>query len=947
MENNRSAENGHDYLPILPQAVDGVTQCTQILTDRQDNSWKFLFSEIEDIPTAFEDNQDYDFNRIDAEKWQDVIVPSELCTQGFNIENNAEYYYRRTVNIPQDYCKNRVFLRFEGVYSNARVWINNKFCASHIGGFTPWDVEITDFAGCGKISLTVGVADMEGDRKSPWNPDGGYQSNSAWASFYAHHNIGGILRDITLFCLPKQSILQTHINTKIYENHASAEIEMAFSKECVGLCLKAAAADADGEKAKTELRISGETVRFSLDVPSAKLWDAEHPNLYVLKTALCDENQTVLQENVTKFGFREITYGGQNGTDKNKIYVNGREIKLRGVCRHDVSRLYGRSLTKADIYREIKTYKEYNVNHIRTSHYPASDYMLEVCDELGMYVEQENAACFKGANGVDIHNPPIDFLRSFAEMIEFSRNHPSVIIWSIANESGFEKSRGFRDCYDYVKRIDRTRPVIFSYPWTVKSKPLPYDIFSKHYEKVTAKLGRSDMPILHDEFAHVPCYNLDDLATDNSCRVFWGESIKRGWDNIFDTDGALGCDIWGAIDDVFYLPEKSMEKHQNHLKGECVGYGEWGCIFDTFKRLKPEAYLTKKAYTPIRIKDASVCGDKIILNVQNRFDHTDLSEVDVDVRDENGNILFCGRIKESIAPHCIGTVTLPPAVCADNMTVSFIFDGIETESIVVSKAADEPKFVGSPLKCDFAKNSITIKHNGTSVAAVSGMYLKDWKNSAVKMSRSSLKKIGANKYAASFGFGKSFLLVISENGGELQFEIKHRGILSAFCRISELVVELKPTSEVECVSWRRNALYDCYPEGHIARADGTAFKSGVKRSCFETDLSNISWEQDMSAFVHHGKTSGYNAMASNDFKTKRLNIRSYRATAENGDSLLVRTDCGHINAYADPFEENLQISKGSYMPSISWGNYWGKRFCLNRKNQFVFSLGFSAKDKEK
>ena len=935
------AVNEKYALPQIPNMVYEIEQCSVLLTDRQENSWEFLFEEIKDIPSAFADNQDYDFDGIDAAKWQSVTVPSELCLQGFDIENNTEYYYKRTVHIPKEYHGKCVFLRFEGVYSNARIWVNNQFCASHIGGFTPWDADITEFAENEEITLVVGVADLEGNKKSPWNPNGEYQSNSAWASYYAHHNIGGILRDITLFCLPKQAILQTQIDTKIYDSYASAEIKMAFSKDCSGLRFKAVITDGDEQAAETEMQIDSETLTFRLDVPSAKRWDAEHPNLYTLKTALYDENNNVLQENAVQFGFREITYGGQNGTDKNKIYVNGKEIKLRGVCRHDVSRLYGRSLTKEEIYHEIKTYKEHNINHIRTSHYPASDYMLTVCDALGMYVEQENAACFKGANGFDIYNPPVDFLRSFAEMIAFSRNHPSVIIWSIANESDFEKSSGFRDCYDYVKQADRTRPVIFSYPNTVKSKPLPYDIFSWHYKKVTSDLGKPDMPILHDEFAHVPCYNLDDLTMDNSCRVFWGESIKRGWDNIFDTPGALGCDIWAAVDDVFYLPEKRMEKHQNHLKGECAGYGEWGCIFDAFQRLKPEAYLTKKAYSPIKINKVSADGDTVQLHILNRFDHTNLNEVCVKVCDGNGNALFSGKIKENIAPHNSGTVTLSPVNCTDNMTVLFTFDGVTVESTVIRKTDDEIQLRRSPLRCEFTENGVTVNCKDTPIAFVAGMDLKIGKINGTTVKSSTLKRIKKHTYAANFGFGKSFLLTIRENSGELQFEIKPRGLISAFYGISELGVAIALPNEVKSVSWRRNALYNHCPGGHIARESGTAFKVGAAHGYSDTDMDEISWEQDMSSFAYYEKASEHNTLASNDFKTKRLNIRSYMVNAENGNSILVNTDCANINAYANPFNSALQISKGGYMPSIAWGNYWGKRFCLNRKKPFAFSISFA------
>lgn len=447
--------------------IPGTESSSVLLTDRNDSSWTFLFEEIKDIPNAFDSNQNYDFSVIDAQKWQNVIVPSSLIMQGFCIENNAEYYYKRIVKIPKDYKDKCVYLRFEGVYANARVWINHKFCASHIGGFTPWTVDITEFAENDAITLVVGVSDMEGSRKSPWNPDGKYQSNSAWASYYAHHNIGGIIRDITMFCLPQKAILQTHIDTVLNGSTSTAKIQMTVSEGCAGLMLRADIVRDHEIKASKKMDINSRDFSFELDVLFADLWDAEHPNLYTLNTVLYDENNQVLQENSMQFGFREITYAGKNGTDKNKIYINGKEIKLRGVCRHDVSRLYGRSVTKEDIYNEIKTYKQHNINHIRTSHYPASAYMLEVCDALGMYVEQENAACFKGANGFDIYNPPEDFLNSFIEMVDFSRNHPSVILWSIANESGFEASKGFRACYDYIKQADLTRPVIFSYPQTV------------------------------------------------------------------------------------------------------------------------------------------------------------------------------------------------------------------------------------------------------------------------------------------------------------------------------------------------------------------------------------------------------------------------------------------------------------------------------------------------
>lgn len=939
MNYNKNVVNGDACLPPLPKKVKAVKNCTQLLTDRTENSWTFLFEEIGDIPNAFAGNQDYDFSSIDENKWQSVIVPSSLVMQGFDIENNKEYYYKRKIKIPKSYKGKRVYLRFEGVYSNARVWIDNKFCKSHIGGFTVWDADITKLINSNEITLVVGVADVEGSSKSPWNPDGKYQSNSAWASYYAHHNIGGIIRDVTMFCLPEKAILQTHIDTFVNGSTSTAKVNMLLSKECKGIVLKADIADDNGIKVSKETRIDSTNIFFELEVLFADLWDAEHPNLYTLKTALYDENNSLLQENSVKFGFREMTYGGKNGTDKNKIYVNGKEIKLRGVCRHDVSRLYGRSITKADIYNEIKTYKEHNINHIRTSHYPVTDYMLEVCDELGMYVEQENAACFKGANGFDIYNLPSDFLNSFKEMVEYSRNHPSVMIWSIANESGFEKSTGFRDCYNYIKHSDLTRPVIFSYPWTVKSKPLPYDIYSKHYAKVTSNLGRKDLPVLHDEFAHVPCYNIDDLAYDNSSRVFWGESIKRGWDNIFDTAGALGCDIWAAIDDVFYLPEKKMEKHQNHLKGGCAGYGEWGCIFDAFKRLKPEAYLTKKAFAPVKINDTSIYGDEIRFDVQNRFDHTNLNEVSVTVKNKHNKLLYSDKIKENIEPHQSGTVALLPLGCTENMTVEFWFDGMIVESVILNQNYDTLEVNPSSLNVEYAQGCVRVNLANGLAAVINGMHLFTGLNK-FDVCSSLLNKVGEHTYSADFGFGRAFLLTVNQEKDVLNFKVTPKNNLSSLYFIGEIGVDIELVNEIESVSWIRNSLYSAYPDAHIARKYGTAYKIGIPHNYDDTDMSNISWEQDMSAYPYYEKSSESNKTASNDFRTKRLQISSYFVKMMNDRSILINTDCSNINAYANPFNSKLQISKGYYKQSILWGNYWGKRFNLNHQNTFEFSASF-------
>lgn len=928
------------YIPKIPYQIHGEENYVKCITNRIKGEWQFLFREIKDIPSPCCEAQDYDFDTVAEEEWQDVTVPSSLVMQGFNIENNTEYYYRHRLKLPQVRNADRIIIRFEGVYSNARVWVNNQYIKTHVGGFTQWDCDLSAFAG-EEITLIVGVTDVEGSRRGIWNPNGEKISSAAWASYYAHCNIGGIIRNVTVFTLPESYIASAHISTSVNGNSAALKVFVeAYShsenvkaevtledvnQEVVakGLCgllkMQSAETAADyqvnaGDNWKKKYRKSFEndekykkfyirpsydfsanhSAEITLNIDNPKLWDAEHPNLYTLSIKLIT-GEEAQQENVYKIGFREITYGGKNGTSKNKVYINGREIKLRGVCRHDVSHLYGRSVTKEDIYNEILTYKKNNINFIRTSHYPAEDYLLEVCDALGMYVEQENAACFKGANNFEIYNAPQEFLQSFAEMIESARNHTSVIIWSLANESDFEKTYAFRAEYDYVKKIDRTRPVIFSYPHLVHTKPVPYDIKSKHYAKVTGGLGDKDFPLLHDEFAHVACYNIDRLKNDNSVREFWGESIRKGWNNIFKTDGALGCAIWAATDDVFCIPAGTQERHQSHSKGKYAGYGEWGCVFDMFQREKPEAYLTKKAFTPVLLdENKAFFGNDVRFMVENRFDHTNLSEVKMIVSDGN-DVIYNDYIVCSVEPHKSGTVSFKNTG-ADRYNVKFFFHDIQVDEYVLSNSKEVRR-----ISAENARISECLDLIDSFIQSGSAKY-KVIKNT--KANGIDVKCIPITPYA----------LFASPDKCALRFRLG---------------------SQVRSVSWQRKAQYSVYPNGHIGRNSGTAYLCGADNAYGVKP--NGGWEQDNENYFLYPQSEMPRRM-SNDFMTRRNNILSYTISLSNGKNINILSD-GSINARVVRAENDknsfeLEITKGCYYPDLQWGNDFGK-YDWNLKNRII------------
>lgn len=1002
-------------LPIIPKEIEGVKESSICISNRKKGEWQFLFSEIADIPSPFSKTQDYNFSYIPDNAWQEVIVPASLTMQGFDIENNKEYYYKTMIKIPHDYKGKRIFLRFEGVYSNARIWINNQYICSHIGGFTPFDCDITRFGNTEEITIIVGIADIEGTTKGIWNPEGATLGDCSYGSFYGHNNLCGILRDVTLFVLNNKFIGRLHTETILSDTkaqlnaalgiyypkntkneHINIKMEL-YDKEGLQKAVllenitdyykitnmtfpdtdmnpdngwrekhkKSYENDTQNEKRFIHTLAEESSIYDSYDryglklnmiIENPILWNAENPYLYTLNISLL-ENNTELQKDTILFGFRSIGYGGKDGGDKNKLYINGSEIKLRGVCRHDISYQYGRSLSKEEELSEILAYKRNNINFIRTSHYPVSENMLSLCDQYGIYVEQENAACFKGANGVDIYCAPQDFVNGFTEMVEYSRNHASIIIWSLANESGFDETYAFRKEYHYIKEADPTRPVIFSYPETVNSTPRPYDIFSMHYQEVTSDLGLPDIPKLHDEFAHVPCYNLEDLKLDSNLRNVWGESIKRGWDNIFNTDGALGCAIWGGIDDVFLLPEGVKKRHQCHSDGKAAGYGEWGAILDIYKREKPEAYLTKKAFSPIYLDTSKsiIYNDKAVLCLKNRFDHTDLKDIKMICSDEKGNILYTGKLEVSILPHKTGYVSIPISSPYKRIKVEFYKDNILIENEIIETAVDKMTAEEAPLlqltceeTCDFIKYrstelSLSVNKQDGTIKLYDTVGEKIIDNAEIfRKGIPELKQLNAevsyqfiNRRAQIIVkriYDKSFTseIQIIFSGAAIQIKNIVTSESTDFHKLEKIGLKLKLCKQVEAVSWKKKGLYSIYPEHHIGRNIGTAY--AIRKSIQTTpyhygEKPEWNWEQDMENPFMFTEDENKSCAVTNDFKTTRDNIRQYNIALAGGSQIHITPLSENISAFVKKEEDNdwLLLSKGNYYPSLSWGNYCGEK----------------------
>ena len=370
--------------------------------------------------SIFSLNGSWDFKYSPRSRWTTIQVPGEAAMQGFAIEHDKPFFYKKTFMIPDDFKGKRVILRFDGVYSHARLSVNGKFIREHHGGFTRWETDITPQIHIGrKNEIQLEVTDR--------------LDEISYASGYAHHPIGGILRDVTLFALPESHVYDVNVETRLDSLYQDADLH--FTCEYAGQNgteLRFKLIDAEGKKVNLQESsfdlIPGKNI-FSLPIKNPLKWDAEHPNLYTLEVAIQQQGKVISSFN-RHIGFRDIKIM------KNRMLVNGHPVKLRGACRHDIHPTLGRTTTAELDSLDGILFKQSNMNFVRTSHYPPTERFLEFCDRYGIYVESETAVCFVDTYRQKNYAPGKSqddstytrrYLDQCQEMVKSFRSHPSIL----------------------------------------------------------------------------------------------------------------------------------------------------------------------------------------------------------------------------------------------------------------------------------------------------------------------------------------------------------------------------------------------------------------------------------------------------------------------------------------------------------------------------------------
>jgi len=591
--------------------------------------WKFNWS-------ATTDTRPMDFYTpdFDDSSWNEIDVPSNWQMKGYGIpiytnvdhpfpfeppaikRDNPVGSYRTTFTLPGHWDDKQVFIHFDGVQSAFYIWINGYKIGYSQGSMTPAEFDLTPFLDEGENHLAVQVF--------RWS-DGSYlEDQDFW-------RLSGIYRDVYLMATPKVHIRDYFIMTDLDPTYSSGSFWLRINIQNFGLersqpgTLIATMYDQSGEKVFSEsIEISQSlnhhqelVLNIQQQVENPLLWSAEHPNLYSLTLELLDENENNTEVISARVGFRKIEI--TNG----QLLVNGYAIDLKGTNRHEIHPENGRVMSKELMLKDILLMKQHNINAVRTSHYPNTPEWYDLCDVYGLYVwDEANIESHQTReNSVFAKDPEWQeaFLDRGRRMVERDKNHPSVIVWSLGNETGHGPNH--EAMASMIREMDPLRPIHYDDHedrWK-GGEPTPcfYDIISDMYSspETMVKFHRDypDRPIILCEYVH---------AMGNSVG-----GIKDYWDVIYAHPRMQGGFVWDWVDQGLTKYTADGEKYWAYGGdfGDTPNSGSFclnGLVYPD-RTIKPSLLEVKKVYQYIGFEPVDLVKGKIWLI--NRYHFTNLN----------------------------------------------------------------------------------------------------------------------------------------------------------------------------------------------------------------------------------------------------------------------------------------------------------------------------------
>ena len=663
------ADVNYDKAWMTPEKADYLTL---------NGLWKFKF--VSD-PSLRPNEQDFYGDKADVSKWDTITVPSCWEMKGYDkpLYLNVEYAfydnppfiqnkvsgvgsnpvgsYRRQFTLPEGWDKKNVFLHFDGLYSAAFVWVNGKYVGYTQGGNNDAEFDLSAYVRTGDNNICVQVL--------RW-------SDASYLEGQDMFHMSGMHRDVYLYATPKTFVRDHYITSalnktdKYQSGTMNVELEMDNRHQvATEKNVKVSLIDPKGETIGTQTanfsfaaNEESKTIKVKFEgLSNLQLWSAENPQLYTVEVSQLEGDKEEMAFS-TKYGFRHIEI--KNGL----VYINGARVFFKGVNTQDTHPYYGRTMPVATMLKDIFLMKQANVNTIRTSHYPRQAKMYAMFDYYGLYIMNEaDVECHKNWNDRGmwsaISNEPTwgaQFVDRTVRMVRRDRNHPSVIFWSLGNESGV--GCNFVSSFNATKALD-SRPI--------------------HYEG-TSNAGRTDCSELNSKMYPDLNYVRNKSSQNNGNQPFFmceyahamGNAVgnlKDYWDIIESSRLGIGGCIWDWVDQAIYDPQaiKRGQLTKNGFAHYTSGYDYPGPHQGNF--LNNGVITADRAWTPKLTEVKKVYQYAVLtynnseksVTIKNKYNFIDLNQFNLKYTVlKNGEVVETHVIDmPSVAPGKSVSVQLP------------------------------------------------------------------------------------------------------------------------------------------------------------------------------------------------------------------------------------------------------------------------------------------------
>ncbi|MBP3228604.1 MAG: DUF4981 domain-containing protein [Bacteroidaceae bacterium] len=631
------------------------------------------------LPADIPGEADFYGAQVSTQGWDTISVPSCLEMKGYgeplyvNVEyafadnppairmhpglKNSVASYRRDFHLPTAFRDKRVLLHFDGVYGAASVWVNGQYVGYTQGANNEAEFDVTPFVSPDRRnSIAVQVV--------RWH-DGSYlEGQDMW-------HLTGLHRDVYLTAQPFVSV-RDFAYTSTLDSTAWTRGEFRAD-----IAVQNAATDGRPQTRRLRLTlldpqghaVCQESELLTLDPATEKqvclrarldslaLWSAEQPTLYTVELALLD-GTTETEAVSTKFGFRDVRIR------RGVVLVNGERVYFKGVNTQDTHPTLGRAIDVATMVRDVTMMKQAGVNTVRCSHYPRQHRMYSLFDHYGLYcMDEADLECHKNWEDGAALSSDTTWLPAYLDreerMVRQHRNFPSILFWSLGNESG--GGTNFDACFALVKRLDPTRPVHYEGGTRARQYGVT-EFFSQMYPPVAEATANADhndarQPYFMCEYAH---------AMGNAVG-----NLREYWDAVIGSRYGIGGCIWDWVDQSILDGRDIRRGHtvENGLPRLMTGNDYGGPnqanfvnngILTATREWSPKLDEVKAVYQPVRFLAWDAATLTATVRNDAAFTNTDAYRLHWRLL-RDGNVIETRQtVAPSIAPGAEGKITIAP-----------------------------------------------------------------------------------------------------------------------------------------------------------------------------------------------------------------------------------------------------------------------------------------------